>query len=269
FYGTLRVAEFTDDYDKAYYSLRHGRIMHGFQFLDEQWRRRPTSYYGPQSGAGLAARLHPRRLDNGICLSPLKIGVIGLGVGTMAAYGEPDDTIRFYEINPHVIRMADEYFSYCKDSKAEVDIVLGDARISLERALLENKPEQFDVLVVDAFSSDSIPMHLLTRECMNLYRQHLAEDGILAIHISNKHLDLEPLVRGLAAEIGYEAVLIGNDDVEEEGVDSSDWVLVTTNQEFLQDEEVAKGISDWPDDSRPPVVWTDDFSNLFELIRWD
>ncbi len=218
---------------------------------------------------GVAVQNHPRRFEEGLETGPLHIGVIGQGVGTIAVYGRPGDTIRFYEINPDVIRMADEYFSYCRDSQAEVDIVLGDARVSLERALREGKPEKFDILAVDAFSSDSIPMHLLTRECMEIYHRHLAEDGILAIHISNKHLDLEPLVRGLVAEIGYEAVLISNEDDEENGVDSSDWVLVTTNQEFLKDKEVEESIVQWTDDSKEPVVWTDDFSNLFELIRWD
>ena len=268
FYGTLRVAEFTDDNHKAYYSLRHGRIVHGFQFLEDKWRHLPTSYYGPESGAGLAVRFHPRRLEDGVGISPLRIGVIGLGVGTMAAYGQPGDTIRFYEINPDVIRMSDEYFSYRKDSKAEVDIVLGDARISLERQLRETGSEEFDVLVVDAFSSDSIPMHLLTRECFELYRKHLKPDGILAIHISNRHLDLGPLVRGQAAELGYEAVYFDTDADEEKGVDTADWVLVTNNREFLDAAEVKKIETPWSEDSPSPVVWTDDFSNLFELIRF-
>ena len=261
FYGILRVAEYTDE-NRSYYSLRHGRIMHGYQFLEEEWRRSPTSYYGPESGAGLAVRHHPRRLDN-----PLRIGVIGLGVGTMAAHGKPGDTIRFYEINPDVIHMADEYFSYCKDSKAEVDVVLGDARISLERQLREKGPEKFDVLVVDAFSSDSIPMHLLTRECFELYWKHLNPDGILAIHITNRHLDLSPLVRGLAAERGHEAVLFDTDSDDANGVDPAKWVLVTGNQEFLNGKDVKKIESDWPEDSPAPLVWSDDFNNLFEVIK--
>ncbi|MBN2294708.1 MAG: fused MFS/spermidine synthase [Pirellulales bacterium] len=269
FYGTLRVTESADDYHKPFYLLRHGSILHGFQYLGEKWRHQPTSYYGHKSGVGLAMRLHPRRFSGGMENSPLYIGVIGLGVGTIAAYGEPGDKIRFYEINPDVIRMAHEHFSYCKDSEADVDIVLGDARISLERHLRDHGSEQFDVLVVDAFSSDSIPMHLLTRECMDLYRQHLKEDGILAIHISNRHIDLEPLVRGLADEFGYQSATIENDDDDAQGIDSSTWVLVTSNQDFLAEEEVEKHISDLPEDARPPVVWTDDFSNLFELLKWD
>lgn len=267
FYGILRVAECTDENDKPYYSLRHGRIMHGFQFLEDEWRRLPTSYYGPESGVGLAVRRHPRRLRDNPGKSPLRIGVIGQGVGTMAAYGEPGETIRFYEINPDVVRMADEYFSYCKDSKAEVDVVLGDARISLERRLREQRPEKFDVLVVDAFSSDSIPIHLLTRECFELYWKHLKPDGILAVHISNRHLDLGPLVRGLAAEGGYEAVLFNTDSDDDNGIDSATWVLVTGNQEFLNNKDVKKIKSDWPEDSPAPMVWTDDFSNLLDVIR--
>ncbi|MBN2294709.1 MAG: fused MFS/spermidine synthase [Pirellulales bacterium] len=269
FYGKLRVIEYLDDYDKAYYSLQHGCIVHGVQFLEQPWRSLPTSYYGPESGAGLAVQFHPQREEDGMGDAPLKIGVIGLGVGTMAAYGLPGDTIRFYDINPDVIRMADEHFSYCKYSEADVDIVLGDARISLEREIQNGESQKFDVLVVDAFSSDSIPMHLLTLESCELYWKHLKEDGILAIHISNRHIDLEPLVRGLADEIGYEAALFDNDDDDEQGVDSSTWVLVTNNREFLEDEEVKKHRLEWPKDARAPVVWTDDFSNLFELLIWD
>lgn len=267
FYGILRVSEYRDEKNRPYYALRHGQIMHGFQFLDAQWRQRPTSYYGPESGVGLAVRLHPRRLGGNPQKSPLRIGVIGLGVGTMAAYGEAGDAIRFYEINPEVIRMSDRHFSFRKDSKAEVDVVLGDARISLERQLRENDPQKFDVLVVDAFSSDSIPIHLLTRECFALYWRHLKADGILAIHISNRHLDLGPLVRGLAGELHLDAVLFDTPADDANGVGASEWVLVTANREFLAAKDVKKNADKWPEDSPPPIVWSDDFNNLFEVIK--
>jgi hypothetical protein len=268
FYGMLQIDEYSGGDNGPYYSLRHGRIMHGFQYLDEEKRRWPTSYYGPETGVGLAVRWHPRRWVDEPDAGALRIGVIGLGTGTMAAHGKPGDVIRFYEINPDVIRLSSEYFTYRRDSAARVDVVLGDARISLERSLREQGSEQFDVLVVDAFSSDAIPMHLLTRECFEVYWKHLKPDGILAVHISNRNLDLGPVARGLAAEFGHEAALFDTSDDDDRGVDAADWVLVTANREFLDRAEIRDARSPWPDDARPPLVWTDDFSNLFAVLRW-
>ncbi|MCX7426029.1 MAG: fused MFS/spermidine synthase [Planctomycetia bacterium] len=268
FYGMLQIDEYSGGDNGPYYSLRHGRIMHGVQYLDEEKRRWPTSYYGPETGVGLAVRWHPRRWIDEPDEGALRIGVIGLGTGTMAAHGKPGDVIRFYEINPDVIRLSSEYFTYRRDSAARVDVVLGDARISLERSLREQGSEQFDVLVVDAFSSDAIPMHLLTRECFEVYWKHLKPDGILAVHISNRNLDLGPVARGLAAEFGHEAALFDTSDDDARGVDAADWVLVTANREFLDRAEIRDARSPWPDDARPPLVWTDDFSNLFAVLRW-
>ncbi|MBN1909873.1 MAG: fused MFS/spermidine synthase [Pirellulales bacterium] len=274
FYGVLQVWEGRNteaDYD--FRSLYHGRILHGFQFLDEGKTEWPTSYYGLESGAGLAVRFHPRRGGDETHPKPLQIGVIGLGAGTMAAHGKPGDRIRFYEINQDVIQFSKEYFTFLADSRArgaDVDVVLGDARISLERALAEGRPEEFDVLVVDAFSSDSIPVHLLTHECCEIYWKHLKPDGILAIHISNRFLDLGPIVRGLANEFGHKNVMVDSksEDDDPHGVDSATWVLVTSNDAFLESDPVRKARDAWPDNAPAPIVWTDDFSNLFQVLRW-
>jgi SAM-dependent methyltransferase len=266
FYGLLRV-KLHEDENGEYLSLVHGRINHGYQYIDADKRRWPTSYYGKDTGVGIAIRHHPRRNGDDSALPGMRIGVIGLGTGTLATYGKPGDHIRFYDINPDVIRLAREQFSYWDDSEAEVDVVLGDARISLERALAKGQPEGFDVLVVDAFSSDAIPLHLLTRECFEVYWKHLKPDGILAVHISNRMVNLQPVVRALAAEGGHEAVFVDTGDNDEKGVSSADWVLVTSNQEFLDDPAVREAITPWPEDSPEPFPWTDDFSNLFQVLE--
>ena len=240
FFGVLRVLELSrDDPGQHNLSLMHGRIEHGFQFQDREKRRWPVSYYGPDSGVGLAINLHPRRLDR----RNLRIGVIGLGTGTLAVYGQRGDTIRFYEINPEVLRLSDKYFTYRKDSPARIEIVLGDARISLERELQRSEPQKFDVLVVDAFSSDAIPVHLMTRECAKLYQYHLNEDGILAFHISNRYFDLSPIVRNLIPpdpKRDLKALWIRDQGNEIQGTDRTDWVLLTANRRFLASPDIQR-----------------------------
>ena len=176
--------------------MMHGRIEHGYQFTAEDKRYWPTSYFGPTSGAGIAICFHPRRLNPS--LRHLRIGVIGLGTGTMASYGEEGDYFKFYEINPDVLDFCDTYFTYRKDTDAQVDVVLGDARISMEREKSRQEPGNYDVFAVDAFSSDAIPVHLLTRECYLNYWYHLKKDGILALHVSSRYFNLDPVIRSLA-----------------------------------------------------------------------
>lgn len=267
FYGVLQVIRRPDEDNQGlpYLLLRHGRINHGFQYLGDEQRGWATSYYGPQTGVGLAINHHPKRLSGGQ-RGNLRIGVVGLGVGTLAAYGEPGDLVRFYEINPDVIRLSQEHFTYRQDSLAEVEVVLGDARVSLERELRKGRPGRFDVLVVDAFSSDAIPVHLLTRQCFEVYRKHLNEDGILAVHVSNRYLDLGPVVQRLADELAREAILVDTDDDDPWGVDAARWVLVTGNRLFLDDQAVHSAVEPWPEGEVLPAVWTDDFSNLFEVL---
>jgi hypothetical protein len=266
FFGVLRVLEEeTDDPEEHRVLLMHGRIEHGFQFASEERRYWPTSYFGPDSGVGLAIRFHPKKLSRS---GGLRMGVVGLGTGTLATYGEPGDYIRFYEINPEVLRLSDEYFSYRRDSGARIDVVLGDARVSMEREKAQGKSQGFDVLAVDAFAGDAIPVHLLTLECYRVYRYHLKEDGILALHLSNRYFDLGPVARNLAAESpgrGTEALWIAGRGSSRQGTDSTDWVLLTANREFLNCGSVRAAVKAWPGD-KAPVMWTDDYANLFALL---
>jgi spermidine synthase len=188
--------------------------------------------------------------------------VIGLGAGTLAAYGKLGDSIRFYEINPQVIQIAKGWFTFLKQSPAKSEIILGDARLSLE-----NEPsQQFDVLAVDAFSGDAIPVHLLTREAFVLYFHHLKPDGILAVHTSNTYLNLAPVVKLLAEDANYSARLIASDEDAAALISSADWVIVTRNQRFLDNPETSAGIESI---AVPPHlrIWTDDYNNLFEILR--
>jgi len=266
FFGVLRILEDNrKDPSKHRTVLMHGRIEHGFQFQDADRRNWPVSYYGPDSGVGVAMTHHPRRREGA-----LRIGVIGLGTGTMAIYGRQGDTIRFYEINPLVLELSDKYFTYRKDSPANIEVVLGDARVLMEVERQRGESQQFDVLVVDAFSSDAIPVHLLTRECFQTYRYHLQQDGILAVHITNRYFDLSPIVRNLiipGPQQNLQALWfhdLGNGSLR---TDRTDWVLMTANQQFLADPGVQDHVTPWNDPVPPPKFWTDDYSNLFCLIH--
>jgi hypothetical protein len=265
FYGVLRVnhAENFGDDKGPYNELIHGRIRHGAQYENAPYRHQPTTYYGPPTGVGLAMDYHPKRANGGT----LKLGVIGLGTGTLAAYGRQGDTMRFYDINPAVVRIANEYFTYVKDSKATVKIVVGDARINLERELAAGDPQKFDVLAVDAFSSDAIPMHLLTRECCELYREHLAPGGLLCMHVSNRYLKLDGVVRGMAEVLGCECARIESSADSEEGLDTTTWLVLTNNREFLESPEVKDSIVPWTEDDPPPLVWTDDYGSLWQVLE--
>jgi SAM-dependent methyltransferase len=254
FYGALRVRQFTNWLKEPYRTLYHGRIEHGAQYVNPPSSLLPTTYYGPDSGVGLAL--------THCCPNAKRVGAIGLGTGTLAAYGKTSDYFRFYEINPQVIDIARKYFSYLRDSPARIDVVLGDARLSLEK----EAPENFDVLAVDAFSGDAIPVHLLTREAFALYLRHLKPDGILAVHTSNTYLDLPPVVQLLAQDAGCDAQMIINDDDRRKLIDSSDWILVTRNGHFLDSVETT--VLTEPISAPPNLrVWSDDFNNLFQILR--
>jgi hypothetical protein len=209
---------------------------------------------------------HPRRLEQ----QEMRIGVIGLGTGTMAVYGRQGDYIRFYEINPGVLQLSDKYFTYRKDSPAKIEVALGDARVLMEIERQRGESQKYDVLVVDAFSSDAIPVHLLTRECFQTYRYHLKEDGILAIHITNRYFDLSPIVRNLiipGPKQDMQALWfhdLGNGSLR---TDRTDWVLLTANRQFLANPGVQNYVSPWKDPVPPPKFWTDDYSNLFSLLH--
>jgi SAM-dependent methyltransferase len=254
FYGGLRVKQGRDWLKQPYYTLYHGKVEHGAQFLNAPKSLQPTTYYGPDSGVGIA--LHH------FSGAPQRVGVIGLGVGTIAAYGHAGDYFRFYEINPSVESIAKNYFTYLRDTPAKVDIVVGDARLSLA----SERSQQFDVLAVDAFSGDAIPVHLLTKEAFALYLRHLNPGGILAVHTSNTYLDLGPVVQLLADDARYPARLISDGDDLRKLIDAADWVLVTRNESFLSNLDETK--------LHEPItvpaklrLWTDDYNNLFQILR--
>ncbi|NQT53189.1 fused MFS/spermidine synthase, partial [bacterium] len=266
FYGVLRVTagHHTPKGSREkqlYYKLQHGRINHGIQFADEALRRRPVSYYGEKSGIGLALR-HARRG------SPLRIGVIGLGTGTLAVYGQPGDVIRFYEIDPDVVRLARTRFTYLEESAAQCDVVLGDARLSLERELQRGEAQQFDVFAIDAFNSDAIPVHLLTREAFSITRRHLKPDGIIVVHITNRYLDLRPVIHGLGNEFGYRVAVIRSKRQQKRAIFPCVWAIVTQRDGFLDHPEVSAATSAWDEDwPLVPRLWTDDYTNLFQILR--
>lgn len=254
FYGALRVKEQHDWLKQPYHTLYHGRIEHGAQFLNPPQSLQPTTYYGPDSGVGMALHHYSG--------SPKRVGVIGLGAGTLAAYGKAGDFFRFYEINPLMPAIATTSFRYLLDTPARTDIVMGDARLSLA----SEPPQQFDVLAVDAFSGDAIPVHLLTKEAFSLYLHHVKPDGVLAIHTSNTYLDLAPVVQLLANDAGYPVRLITNGDNLRKLIDSSDWALVTHNAHFLNDLDTSVMV----DPISVPAhlrLWTDDYNNLFQILR--
>ena len=255
FYGVLRVADTGSMLAETRRRvLMNGTINHGEQFLDPARHDLPTTYYGPRSGVGLA--LHEREPQ-----SNLRVGIIGLGAGTMAAYGRPGDRYTFYEINPLVVLVAKNQFTFLKDCPAALDIVLGDARLSLER----ESPQAFDVLAVDAFSGDSIPVHLLTREAFTLYFHHLSRGGVLAIHVSNGYVNLLPVVQGAVESFGKRAVVIDNRENIENEMFRAIWVLISDRQELFDQIDIKVAATPLKTASKIRL-WTDDYSNLLGVL---
>jgi len=260
FYGVLRVIDDYSDPGHPKRHLRHGRITHGNQLLSAGERRKTTAYYAESSGVEIAIDHHPVREKH----QPLTVGAIGLGIGTIAAYGETGDSFRFFEINREVERLAREYFTFLEDSKATVDVVLGDGRLSIEREVQGGTGKhRYDVLVLDAFAGDAIPVHLLTEEAMALYWEALKEDGILAVHTSNRYLNLSRVVTGLAPKQRKRVIRIQRS--ADYASFSSTWLLVTSNRDFMRYvRDSVKFGADVPNE--PPVVWTDSFSNLYDVL---
>jgi hypothetical protein len=263
FYGILQVSERNAQDPRLHaYRLYHGATLHGIQYAAADRRHLPTTYYTEESGVGLALLNHPKRPG------ALRVGVLGLGIGTLAAYGQPEDVFRFYEINPDVVRIAEGamgYFSYLADCPAQVDVVLGDARVSLEQELARGEQQRFDVLALDTFSSDSIPVHLLTREAVALYLEHLAPGGVLAVHISNRYLDLRPVVWELADYYHLDTALVSaSGDGERQS--PSVWVLATREGDLMSRPAIAEHTEPRPDEPLGIQMWTDDYSNLFQIL---
>jgi hypothetical protein len=247
----------TDNSDNV--ALVSGNTTHGFQLKDPARRNTPTSYYSVDSGIGLVLKNYPRGSEG---KDPLRLGLIGMGAGTLAAYGQPGDSLRFYEIDPAVIQLStgpEPFFHFLQDSPARIETVLGDARLSLEAEAARGEFQKFDVLAVDAFTSDSIPAHLLTREAMGIYLKHMrGPDGVLAFHVSNRYLDLNPVIVALGQRYQLSAVQVR--------ISTSHWILLSANPAMFRLPglvEHAKPVTL----TRPPVLWTDDYSNLFQVLK--
>jgi hypothetical protein len=254
FYGTLRVKDTGPaTSEDAVRRLMHGVIMHGEQYLAADKRNEPTTYYGPTAGIGRLIKVSQS--------TPIRVGVVGLGAGTLATYGRAGDVYRFYEINPQVIGIARGEFSFLSGSGAKIETVLGDARLNMER----ESPQQYDVLAIDAFSSDSIPVHLMTREAMAVYLKHVKQGGVIAFHVTNRFLRLAPVVKRIADDYGLRASLV-IDDAEDSDLAKTDWVLVSRNGRTLDREEIAEAASEFDDIPGLPL-WTDDFNNLFKILK--
>ena len=257
FYGTLTVKDFKE-VEQPVRMLFDGATSHGTQYLSSYSSSIPTSYYRFDTGVSLAlqyADVNKTKL----------VGIIGLGTGTLATYGNSGDNYVFYELNPDVAAAADNYFSYLSDSQAEVSVRLGDARITLQKELEHSGSQQYQVLIVDAFSSDYIPVHLLTLEAFQLYWKHLTQNGLLVLHISNNHLDLLPLVTTLAEKLDKKMLHFIS---AAENEHTAEWVIITNNTEFLNNAAVQRRATYLDPHKLKKILWTDEYSNLLSVIKF-
>jgi SAM-dependent methyltransferase len=256
YYGVLRVKENTshiDGTEMRYRSLVHGSILHGEQWLSEKYRHSATTYYKTTSGLGRTLVAFEGK--------PIRVGIIGLGAGSIAVYGDGDDVYRFYDINPAVVGVAKKWFTYLADSPAKIEIVLGDARLSLER----EAPQNYDVLAVDAFSGDSIPVHLITVEAFTEYLRHLKPGGVIAFHVSNRFLDLKPVLLAIAEKHKLEYAYLHESG--EDGGTTSDWVILTRDKSFILKPTIVEATE--PVAPRPDWrLWTDSYNNLIQVFRY-
>jgi hypothetical protein len=260
FYGVVRTADHSDPV--PYRAMYHGPIMHGGQLLGDSFRNTPADYFGPGSGYGRVFQtlreIHPRK--------PLRVGIIGLGAGVVASWMKPGDTLAFYEISPRVVDIAKREFTFLQDTSARTEIILGDGRLSLER----EPPRGYDVLGIDAFSGDSIPMHLVTREAMALYVKHLNPDGVIVFQATNRFIDLLPVVKRLALEFGFEAVNISDSPDASDGpaywYSATDQVVVTRNRKLLASPRIDEA-SEEIEDRRNLPTFTDSHHNLLRILK--
>ncbi|HEY5658785.1 MAG TPA: fused MFS/spermidine synthase [Myxococcota bacterium] len=278
FFGVLRVLEKNRNRPaQHYFMLNSGTTTHGVQYRDAMLRSQPTTYFGSATGVGYA--LQQRRPGE-----RTRVGIIGLGIGTLSAYGREGDRFRYYEIDPDVVAIAGDtrYFSYLADSRAGTEVVLGDARLSLESELRDAAPQAFDLLVLDAFTSDAIPVHLLTAEALDLYERHLAKGGAILAHVSNRRVELAPLLFGQAVRRGMRSLEIVNRPVLAERSSTSRWIVLCRDEayiaelvEFIQTQQRALQLPPnavvlrRPDEPsfRGYPIWTDAYSNLFGVLR--
>jgi len=263
FYGVLSVIAYREnDPEWRYNVLQHGRITHGLQFVAPDKAPMITSYFGPNTGLGLALRQFPRQEGQ-------RIGLLGLGVGSIAAYGKPGDTLRIYEINPQVKEIAESTFTYLKVCQAKVELVMGDGRLSMEN----EPPQNYDFLIMDAFSSDAVPVHLLTKEAFAIYQRHLKPDGAILVNISNRYLDLRPVVENAAKAFGYRTHHINHEEGTDENEDGgwwlygSTWMIVSKNDTFMDRAALKQAAS--PAETKPNTIplWTDDYASMFKILQ--
>ena len=257
FFGALQVKTYAlrSAPDDRIRHLLDGRISHGYQYLDPEKRNLPTAYFVEESGVGLAMLYRPD--DEG-----RNFGVLGLGVGTLASYTDPGDSISFYELNPDVVGVAKRYFSFLEDAAGVVNISEGDGRLALERAPYQG----FDVLVLDAFSSDAVPTHLLTQEAMKVYWSHMDPKGILAINVTNRHINLLPVIQGHARDLQIPAIFVRHKAKSIMGSYVSHWILMSTNEDFLGWPPIAMNTSKPPVGHQGPILWTDDHAPVLPLL---
>jgi hypothetical protein len=266
FYGVLKVSRNPEGVPGESLGLHSGTTLHGFQMIQNGWENIPTGYYHRRTGIGLIWNALFKE-------APCRMGVVGLGVGTLGAYGRTNDVMRFYEINGMDAEIARKHFSFLNHSAANVEIIMGDARLSLER----EPPQQFDLLVLDAFNSDAIPVHLLTREALQLYERHLKPGGVIAAHISSRYLDLSPVVENLARDLKLNSVLIewypvaearpGASPIQPWETLSARWMLLTRDSGLLSRPEIHDKATPQPALS-PGRVWTDEYNSLLPFVRW-
>lgn len=260
FYGTLKVFDYyPGDEEDNYHLLLHGATTHGLQFIAPAKSVMPTTYYGDSSGVGRAINVLPQ--------TPRRMGLVGLGTGTLAAYGREGDYLRIYEINPQVETLAREHFKYLEYTPAKLDVVMGDARLTMEQEVERGDFQKFDLLALDAFSSDAIPVHLLTREAFEIYLQQMKPDGVIAVHISNRYLNLRPVVEKLASHFDLSVVTISDDDAPDWWIYATTWMLLTKNTELLGKDEIRE-VAEYPDPANEGFpLWTDDFASLYSIMK--
>jgi hypothetical protein len=256
YYGVLRVIDVKEaPGTNGTRTLVHGTIEHGIQLTRLPMRRTPTSYYGPDSGLGRAIRYFQKQ-------GPVRVGVVGLGAGVTAAYCRAPDVFHFYDINPLVLQMATSWFTFLNDCPGDHQVFLGDARLSME----QQAPQRYDVLAIDAFTGDAIPVHLLTREAFEVYLRHLKPGGILAVHISNRYLSLGPVVARNTVDLGKIGMQVSDDGDAEEYYSASDWILISSNREMFNDQLFHGATLAKAEPGLRP--WTDDYSNLIQILIW-
>ncbi len=260
FFAALRVFDVDVGTRDNKRELVHGTTVHSAQFVNADRRREPIEYYGVNSGVGATLRTQRWILGR-----RLRVGAVGLGAGTIAAHSLPGEVFRFYEIDDAVLAVAREYFTYLDDARGEIEIAMGDARISLERELREHGPQKFDVLVLDAFSGSGTPVHLLTREAFILYFQHLSSAGVVAVNVSNWHLNLRGVLRRQAQEIGAGVVRVRHRRHMRPGEDRNEWIIITSSDAFLNG--IKTHVDPWTPNEKLGSLWTDDYSNVIEVIE--